>query len=88
MPSCAKFQNDAFIRSIVCSKNVKRTFLSPEPLPDDFSKIFFHGDIVSNGTNLCVKFHDSRPNSFRGEESQRNHRSRRIRASLNNKRKS
>ena len=45
----AKFQNDPFIRSIVSSKNVKRTFFWPEPLPDDFSKILFHGDILNNG---------------------------------------
>ena len=54
MSSCAKFQNDPFIRSIVSSKNVKRTFLSSESLPDDFSKIFikilFYGGMFSNGT--------------------------------------
>ena len=82
MSSCSKFQRDSFIRSIVSRKNVKRTFLPPEPLPDDFSKILFHGDIVNNGTNLCVEFHDLRPNSLWRVESQRNHRSRRIRASL------
>ena len=64
MSSCAKFQKDSFIRSIVSRKNVKRTFLPPEPLPDDFSKFLYHGDIVSNGTNLCVEFHDRRPNSL------------------------
>ena len=54
MSSCAKFQNDSFIRSIVSSKNVKRTFLSVEPLPDDFSKILFHGDMVNNGIPIFV----------------------------------
>ena len=64
MSSCLKFQNDPFIRSIVSSKNVKRTFLSPESLPDDFSKILFHGDIVNNGICLSVEFHGRRPNSL------------------------
>ena len=57
-------------------------FLSPELLPDDFSKILFHGDMLNNGTCLCVQFHGRRPSSLRGVESQRNHRSGRIRASL------
>ena len=64
MSSCAKFQNDPFIRSIVSSKNVKRTFLSPEPVPDDFSKTLLHGDIVNNGICLCVEFHGRRPSSL------------------------
>ena len=64
MSSCAKFQNDPFIRSIVSSKNVKGTFLLPEPLPDDFSKILFFGDMVNNGTYLCVVFHGRRPSSY------------------------
>ena len=85
MSLCAKFQKDSFIRSRVFRKNVKRTFLPPESVSDDFSKIFFHGDIVSNGTNLCVEFNDCRPNSLSRVESQRNHRSRRIRASLNDR---
>ena len=75
MSSCAKFQKNSFIRSIVSPKNVKRMFLPPEPLSDDFSKILFHGDIVSNGTNFCVEFHDYRPNSLGRDESKRNHRS-------------
>ena len=64
MSSCAKFQNDSFIRSIVSIKNVKRTFLSPEPLPDDFSKVLFHGDIVNNGICLRVEFHGRWPSSL------------------------
>ena len=83
MSSCEKFQKDSFIRSIVSSKNVKRTFLSAEPFPDDFSKILFHGDMVNNGTYLCIEFHSRRLSSLWGVESQRNHRSRRIKASLN-----
>ena len=82
MFSCAKFQKDSFIRSIVSPKNVKRTFLSPEPLPDDFSNILFYGDMVNNGTCLCVEFHSRRPRSLWGVESQRIHKSERIRASL------
>ena len=82
MSSCAKFQNDPFIRSIVFRKNVKRTFLSPEPIPDDFSKILFYGDTVNNGTCLCIEFHDCQLNSLEGEDSQRNHRSWCIRALL------
>ena len=78
----AKFQNDPFIRSIVSSKNVKRRFLSPEPLPDNSSKILFHGDIVNNGAYLCIEFHGRRLSNLLGVESQRNHRSGRIRASL------
>ena len=73
MSSRAKFQTNSFVRYIVCSKNVKRTFLSPKPLPDDFSKILFYGNQVSQGTSLCVEFHDRRPNSLGREESQRNH---------------
>ena len=72
MSSCAKFQNDPFIRSVVSSKNVKRMFLSPEPFPGDFSKILFHEDIVNNGIYLCVEFHVRRPSSFWGVKSQRN----------------
>ena len=83
MSSCAKIHNDPLIRSIVSSKNVKRTFLSPEPLPNDFSKILFHGDIVNNGIYLCDEFHGRRPSSLRGVESQRNQRKGRIRSSLN-----
>ena len=64
MSSSAKFQKDSFIRSIVSRRNVQRMFLLPEPLPDGFSKILFHDDIVSNGTNLCVEFHDRQPNSL------------------------
>ena len=60
----AKFKNDPFIRSIVSSKNVKRTFLLPEPLPDDFSKMLFHGDIVNNAAYLCIEFRGRRPSSF------------------------
>ena len=82
MSPCAKFQKNSFIKSIVSRKNVKRTFLLPELLPDDFSKIIFHGEIINNGTFLCVEFHDRRPNSLCEVESQKNHRSRRIRASL------
>ena len=82
MSLCAKFQNYTFIRSIVSSKNVKRTFLSLEPLPDDFSKILFYGDIVINSTYVCVEFHGCRPSSLWWVESQRNHRSGCIRASL------
>ena len=82
MFSCAKFQNDPFIISIVSSKNVKITFLSTEPFPDDFSKILFQGDIVNNDICLCVEFHGCQPSSLRGVESQRNHRSAHIRSSL------
>ena len=82
MFSCAKFQNDPFVRSIVSSKNVKKTLLSPDLLTDDFSKILFYGDIVNNGICLCVKFHGRRPSSLWGVESQRNDMSGRIRASL------
>ena len=64
MSSRVKFQNDPFIRSIVSSKNVKITFMSPEPLPDDFSEILFHGDIVNNGICLCVEFLSRRPSSL------------------------
>ena len=64
MSSCAKFQNDSFIRHIVSNKNVKRTFMSSEPLPYDFSKILFYGDMVSNGTNLYVEFHGRRSSSL------------------------
>ena len=46
--------------------------MSPEPLPDDFSKILFHGDIVNNGICLSVEFHGRRPSSLLGVESQRN----------------
>ena len=69
MFSCVKLQKDSFIRSIVSSKNVKKIFLSPEPLLDDFSKILFYGDC------LFVEFHGRRPNSLWGVESQRNHES-------------
>ena len=79
---CTKFQNNSFIRSIVSNKNVKITFLSPEPRPDDFSKILFYGDMINNGTCLCIKFHSHRPSSFWGVESQRNHRSGGIRVLL------
>ena len=82
MFSCAKFQNDPFIRSIDSNKNVKRTFLSSEPLPDDFSKKNFHGDMVNNGICLCVEFHGRRATSLWGVESQRNDMSGCIRASL------
>ena len=82
MSSCAKFQNDPFIRNIVSSKNVKRTFLLLEPLADDFSKILFYGDIVNNSTCLCAEFHGCRPCCLWGVESQRNHMSGSIRVSL------
>ena len=82
MSSCAKFQKDSFIRSIVSRINVKRTFLSPEPLPDDFSKILLYGDMVNNGSYLCIEFHGRRPSCLWGVDSQRNHTSRRITASL------
>ena len=64
MSSCTKFQNHPFVRNIVSIKKVKRTFLLSEPLSDDFPKISFYGDMVSNGTNLCVEFHDLRPNNL------------------------
>ena len=38
--------------------------------------------MVNNSTCLCVEFHDRRSSSFRRVESERNHRSGRIRASL------
>ena len=64
MSLCAKFQKDSFIRSVVFRKNVKRTFLSPKSLSNDFSKILFHGDVINNGTCFCVDFHGHRPSSF------------------------
>ena len=57
-----KFQNDSFVRRIVSSKKLKRMLLSSEPLTDDFSNILSYGDMVSNGTSLCVEFHGRRPN--------------------------
>ena len=39
----AKFQNNSLVRHIVSSKNVKKKFLSSEPLSDDFFKILFYG---------------------------------------------
>ena len=72
MSSCAKFQHDSFVRRIVSSKNAKRMFLSSEPPPDNFSKVLFYSDMVSNGSYLCVQFHDRRMNSLGGVESQRN----------------
>ena len=69
MSPCAKFQHDSFVRRIVSSKNAKRMFLSSEPPPDNFSKVLFYSDMVSN---LCVQFHDRRMNSLGGVESQRN----------------
>ena len=70
------------VRCILFSKNVKRTFLSLEPLPDDFSKTLFYGNQVSYVIPLSVEFHDRRLNSLGGEKSQRNHRIGRIKASL------
>ena len=56
-------------------------FLSSEPFPDDdFSKIFFYGIWIGHGTSLYAKFHDHGLNSL--EESQQNHRSGHMRASL------
>ena len=60
MHSYAKFQDDSFVRRIVSGKNVKRTFLSLELFPDDFSKILFYSDMVTNGINLGVEFHNRR----------------------------
>ena len=80
MSSCAKFQNNSFVRCIVSSKNIKRTFLLLEPQPDVFSKNLFYGNQVSHGTSLYVKFQDHQPNSLGKEELHRNHRNRSITA--------
>ena len=77
-----KFQKYSFIKSTVSRKNVKRTFLSPEPFPDDFSKTLFYGDMVNNSICLCVEFHGLQLSSFWSVESQRNRRSGHITASL------
>ena len=68
MSSRAKFQNNLFVRHIVSSKNVKRTFLSSEPVPDDFASILFYGNHSNYGTSLCVEFRDHRSNSLGREE--------------------
>ena len=82
MSSRAKFQNNSFVRHIVSSKNVKGTFLTSKPLNDVFSKILFCSNQVSHGTSRSVEFQDRRSNSLGREESQRNHRSECIIASL------
>ena len=71
MSSHAKFQNNSEYK--VLSKNGKRTFLSSDPFPDDFSKILFYQ--VSLDTFLCVAFRNPRPNSLGRKESHRNNRS-------------
>ena len=47
-----------------------------------FSKILYFDDMVNREACLCVEFHGRRPNSLLGVESQRNHKSGFIRASL------
>ena len=59
---------------IVSSKDVKATFLSIEPLPNDFSKIFV---LRQPGQPRYpppshVEFHDRWQNNLRREEAQRN----------------
>ena len=60
-------------------QKIKRTFLSSEPLPIDFSKIQFYGNQIRHGTSNYVQFHDRWLNSVGREKSQRNHRSELIR---------
>ena len=79
-----KFQNNSFVKYIVSNKNAKRTFLSSEVHPDDFSKILFYGNKINHNTSICAEFHDRRPNSLGREELQGSHRSGHIRASLTN----
>ena len=47
-----------------------------------FSKILIYSDMSVMVPTLCVEFHDRQPNSLGGVESQKNHRSGHIRASL------
>ena len=49
---------------IVSSKNIKRTFLSSEQLPDVYSKNLFYGNKVSYDTSLSGEFHDCQPISL------------------------
>ena len=56
--------------------------LTLEPLLDDFTELLFYDNQVVHGTFLCVEFDDRWPNSLGRKESQRNHRSGRIRVSL------
>ena len=82
MCSRTKFQNNSFVRYIVSRKNVKRTFLSSEPLPNNFAKILLYDNQVTHGTSLCVEFCDYWQKSL-GEELQKNYSSGRVRALLN-----
>ena len=82
MSSRAKLYNNLFVKHIVSSKNIKRTFLQFEPLPENFSKILFYGNQVSDGTSLFIEFHDRRPVRLVGEESHKNHKNEHIRALL------
>ena len=82
MSSPAKIQNNSFVRYIVSSQNVKGTFLLTDPLPGDFSKLFFFGNQVSHGTSVWAEFNGRELNSLRRGESHRNHRTGCLRASL------
>ena len=86
MSSHRKFQNYSFVRHIVSSKNIKSTFLTSEPFPDDFSKVLFCSNQVNNGAFLCVEFHICQLNSLGKIEShthtKKNHRSMLIRVLL------
>ena len=51
------FRMNRLLDVLVLEKNVKITFLSSEPLPDDdFSEILFYGDMANNGTLPILKF--------------------------------
>ena len=67
--SCAMFQNDSSVRHTVASKNIKRTFVSSEPLRDDFTKILLYGNQVINSTLHRVEFYGRGPNSLGRVES-------------------
>ena len=81
MRSLAKIQINSFLKHIISSKNVKRTFLSSEPLHVFFS-LFIYGNQLSHGNPLSVEFHDRRPNCLGKEQSPKNLRNGRMRPTL------
>ena len=80
--SPTKFQNNSFVKYVVSSKNVKKTFLSLQSFSDDFSKLLLYSNQVRHGTSFCIEFHDCRLNSLRINDSKSNHKNGSIRVLL------